>query len=131
MVFRETKIDKFQVLCILALVEEILELQIAVNDIVGVEVSNCKQHLSASLRCIALAVVPALGEAGVELATGHELHDDMELTVRLVDILQPRDMRMIQLEVDFNLAPELHLRLGSQAPLPEALHCKLAIAPLS
>jgi len=75
-----------------------------------VQVADSPQHLREGARSVGLRKLAHLLDTIEELAAGHAFHHQVELLGALVDIHQPRDIRVVHGQVDLGLASE-HLGL--------------------
>jgi len=78
-----------------------------------VKVAQDPQHLPRSRGRLKLRELAGLDEPRVQLAALATLHHQVHFLVRLVDGFQPRDVRVVEAEVNFHLVheePELLLR---------------------
>mmetsp|Transcript_82514 Transcript_82514/g.267292 ORF Transcript_82514/g.267292 Transcript_82514/m.267292 type:complete len:252 (+) Transcript_82514:1149-1904(+) len=124
-ILSEAKVDEFQLrrsaLFILALVQEILKLQIPVHDAVRVQVAHRSQHLPRHLRGVGVGVDSFLLQAVVELTALTALRRQTDIGIRLIHIVKPSDVRVIQGEVNFNLCAELRQLARRYVRLADAL----------
>mmetsp|Transcript_79541 Transcript_79541/g.247648 ORF Transcript_79541/g.247648 Transcript_79541/m.247648 type:complete len:269 (+) Transcript_79541:919-1725(+) len=119
---REPEVYELQpVIALHFAVHPVLKLEIPVHNEVAVEVVQSLQHLQDNVRGIALVIHLLLAESAVQLATT-ELHDKPDVAVALVGMEQTADVRVVQPEVDGDLALQELQPMGLEAPLGKLLH---------
>ena len=96
----QTKVDNLDIDIVHALglvrQEQVLRLEIAMDDVLGVHVHQRAGHLVDDLAGL-LLVQRALGHDVIkQLTPGHELHDDVNLLVGNVHVVQRDDVGMVQ-----------------------------------
>mmetsp|Transcript_556 Transcript_556/g.1661 ORF Transcript_556/g.1661 Transcript_556/m.1661 type:complete len:236 (+) Transcript_556:882-1589(+) len=103
----EAEVNELQmvhVFSVLGLVQKVFELQIPMSYLVGMQISHRQEHLVCSLRRIFLGVLFPLREPVVQLSACHELHDQVDILIRFIHSLQPSNMRVVEREINFDLA---------------------------
>jgi len=91
---RSSEVDDLKVLCLLV-IEKVLELEVAMDDLHRVAVGYGCEHLFENLRCICLRVRRALCDLLEKLSAVAELcHYEVPLSV-LVDLEDADDVRMV------------------------------------
>mmetsp|Transcript_53081 Transcript_53081/g.104761 ORF Transcript_53081/g.104761 Transcript_53081/m.104761 type:complete len:311 (+) Transcript_53081:617-1549(+) len=93
--FAETEIDQLQVIAVLAVVQEVLHLEVPMDDTVAVEVVQGDQHLLGRVRRMRLRETLALDHAVEELPALQAFHDQVQELVGLIHVVEPRNVRVI------------------------------------
>mmetsp|Transcript_90672 Transcript_90672/g.282393 ORF Transcript_90672/g.282393 Transcript_90672/m.282393 type:complete len:202 (-) Transcript_90672:231-836(-) len=121
----QPKIDKLEKTGRFVVIQEVLQLQVAVRYVLSMQISNCQQHLIQGVSSRALRVPPLTCKPVVKLAPLHEFHDQVDCLLCFVDHVQVRNMGVVQLQIELHLV--LHVLLVSQGEpaFLEALHCIL------
>mmetsp|Transcript_31768 Transcript_31768/g.95101 ORF Transcript_31768/g.95101 Transcript_31768/m.95101 type:complete len:257 (+) Transcript_31768:765-1535(+) len=106
----ESKVDHAE-LCVRSLVREqkVLELEVSVDDTLGVDEPHGREHLPDQLGAFRLSVMilVLLLEPVEELPTGAQLLNKINLVLRLVHLLEPDDVGVVELAHDVDLLLEL------------------------
>lgn len=105
-----TEVDHFKVAVFrLRREKEVLELEVAVDDPLRVQVPDRRQHLLDEPRALRLGVVVVRlhVEAVEQVSPDAELLDDVDLVRRLVHLVDPDDVGVVELAHDVNLVPQL------------------------
>mmetsp|Transcript_56069 Transcript_56069/g.170728 ORF Transcript_56069/g.170728 Transcript_56069/m.170728 type:complete len:287 (+) Transcript_56069:477-1337(+) len=92
---RQAEVDQLQVAGALGLENIVLQLQIAVRYVVRMQIHHRQQHLLNQPGSRILAQATAVPHPGQQLATGEILHDEVQLRRRLVHVVQPGDVRVV------------------------------------
>mmetsp|Transcript_22135 Transcript_22135/g.48402 ORF Transcript_22135/g.48402 Transcript_22135/m.48402 type:complete len:212 (+) Transcript_22135:1351-1986(+) len=99
----EAEVDELQsVLLVRSAVHPVLQLQIPMDNSMGVQVADSLKHLGHDAYCVALSVELLLAKSAVQLATA-KFHDQPDTVALLVGMQKPADVRVVQAEVDFHL----------------------------
>mmetsp|Transcript_10216 Transcript_10216/g.30331 ORF Transcript_10216/g.30331 Transcript_10216/m.30331 type:complete len:377 (-) Transcript_10216:102-1232(-) len=118
----EAEVDELEVVAVLLLVEEVLQLEVPVDDALGVKVVHSEEHLSQRDDRIGLGEALPCPHALEKLAALHALHDEVEPGGALVDIDEASHVRVIHAQEDLALALELAHLLLADAGEVETLH---------
>mmetsp|Transcript_54195 Transcript_54195/g.158237 ORF Transcript_54195/g.158237 Transcript_54195/m.158237 type:complete len:213 (+) Transcript_54195:1247-1885(+) len=92
---------------LLALIKEILELQVTMDNAVAMDVVQRQQHLPDGVGGVALGEPLLLHDAVKELAALHTLHDKVEVLLTFIHVVKPSDMRVVHAEEDLHLGLQL------------------------
>mmetsp|Transcript_34865 Transcript_34865/g.96401 ORF Transcript_34865/g.96401 Transcript_34865/m.96401 type:complete len:351 (-) Transcript_34865:272-1324(-) len=121
---RKTKVNELQLgRRLLALVEEVLELQIPMHHAMRMKVADRPQHLSCSFSCICIGVNASSLESKVEFSTFATFRQEADVGLRLIDVVQPADIRVVEAQVYFHLGCELLKLRRCNLRLPDGLQC--------
>ena len=80
----------------IAVQQQVLQLQITVDNLLGMQVGHAGYELRKELGSILLAKVSMSENVIEEFASGCIFNDDADILVRLDDVVQPHDIRVIQ-----------------------------------
>mmetsp|Transcript_114737 Transcript_114737/g.244821 ORF Transcript_114737/g.244821 Transcript_114737/m.244821 type:complete len:217 (+) Transcript_114737:1010-1660(+) len=103
----EAEVDELQLCGVVALVKEILELQVPVNDFVTVKEADRMEHLPRCICCVGITVDALFLETVIEFPSVAALREQADIRLRLIDIMETGDVGMVQREVDLNLGRQL------------------------
>mmetsp|Transcript_48920 Transcript_48920/g.153733 ORF Transcript_48920/g.153733 Transcript_48920/m.153733 type:complete len:347 (+) Transcript_48920:138-1178(+) len=118
----KAKIDELQLrVLILALVQEILELEIAMDHVARVEVAHSLEHLPHGLGRVGRRVDDSCLQPRVQLTARAALHEEADSAAALIDTVQLGDVRVAQGDVDLHLSCQL-LELRTRTVLADSLH---------
>jgi hypothetical protein len=101
---REPKVDDTNRL--LAVEEQVLGLDVAVHNIVCVQVRDARHDLVEEAPPLILAQPPRLYNVLEELAAGGKLHDEVDAVGGMDDLPEPNHVRVFELLEDLDLAPD-------------------------
>mmetsp|Transcript_22937 Transcript_22937/g.71285 ORF Transcript_22937/g.71285 Transcript_22937/m.71285 type:complete len:365 (-) Transcript_22937:220-1314(-) len=126
---REPEVDELDLrLHVLALEEEVLELEVAVHDVVEVQVAHGAHDLLHERRggLLVVVVLRQAVEPVQELAALAVLHDEPEVLLVREALVEPHNVRVVQLAHDCNLVLELlELRIVLDRREGQHLHGEL------
>mmetsp|Transcript_47257 Transcript_47257/g.145542 ORF Transcript_47257/g.145542 Transcript_47257/m.145542 type:complete len:420 (-) Transcript_47257:104-1363(-) len=127
----KAKVDELDEVRPLVRVKEILEFQVSVSDVPGMEVGHCEQYLIHHGRCVLLRIPPSSCQVVIELAPTQVFHDYVQHLFCFVDRVQLGNVRMIHLQVQLNLVLQVLAMSGRQPALLETLHRILSAISLA
>mmetsp|Transcript_94327 Transcript_94327/g.266687 ORF Transcript_94327/g.266687 Transcript_94327/m.266687 type:complete len:294 (+) Transcript_94327:814-1695(+) len=117
----KAKVDELQVIRFLALVQKILELDVPVNNVVGMYVGHRQQHLPRGGDRVLLGEPLPSHHALEELAPAHALHHEAQELRALVAVDEPHNVRVVHAEEYLGFGLELLLLFFADAVQLEAL----------
>mmetsp|Transcript_52299 Transcript_52299/g.152002 ORF Transcript_52299/g.152002 Transcript_52299/m.152002 type:complete len:462 (-) Transcript_52299:121-1506(-) len=117
----EAEIDHLQVAAPLRLEQEVLQLQVTVNHAMAVDVIQRQEDLPHRLRRIGFSKDLLLLHPLVQLPTLHALHDEVQVFVRNVHVVQSRNVGVVHAQEDLRLRPQPRPVLGREAGQPHLL----------
>mmetsp|Transcript_94064 Transcript_94064/g.303887 ORF Transcript_94064/g.303887 Transcript_94064/m.303887 type:complete len:230 (-) Transcript_94064:204-893(-) len=126
----KAEVDELQVVEFLGIIQKVLQLDVSVDDALGVQVVGRQQDLVHGVRGVPLAEPVQLLDPLEELPAHEALHDQPELALVLVDVCEPGHVRVVHGQEDLQFVPQLALLPLRESVQLEGLHGVLELVGL-